>query len=197
VRDRVHALAPGEEAQGVSMLAMGSITFRHVGPDGWREWRRLRLSALAEAADAFESRLSDWQDQPEGRWRDRLASVPLNLVADLDGSSVGMVSGAHLDAPGAVELLSLWVAPEARGKGIANGLIGAVIDWAVDQGAGQLRLAVRAANAPAVALYRRNGFEHAGPRRGRPGSPPECEMVLDLTAPPAPGAGWEQPQGQR
>jgi hypothetical protein len=65
-------------------------------PDDWRTWRSIRLAALADAPDAFGSRLEDWTDADEGRWRDRL-SIPgaVDLVA-LDPRTrhpVGMVTG--------------------------------------------------------------------------------------------------------
>lgn len=46
-------------------------------PDDWPIWRELRLAALAEAPQAFGSRLADWQGEGdrEERWRDRL-SIP-------------------------------------------------------------------------------------------------------------------------
>jgi ribosomal protein S18 acetylase RimI-like enzyme len=52
----------------------------------------------------------------------------------------------------------MWVAPEARGRGVGDALIAAVEQWARRSGAGTLLLSVAAGNAAAAALYRRNGF---------------------------------------
>lgn len=69
---------------------------RVLTPDDWRAWRQLRLAALAEAPDAFGSRLADWQGDGdrEERWRARLG-IPgsFNVVAVLDGEPAGLASG--------------------------------------------------------------------------------------------------------
>lgn len=49
--------------------------------------------------------------------------------------------------------------PDFRGRGLARQTVGALINWARRQGAGQATLQVVAENAPAQALYRRLGFD--------------------------------------
>jgi len=88
------------------------------------------LNALAEAPGAFGSKLADWQGQGEARWRARLSTVPLNVVAYFAAIPAGMVSATATDQDGTIELISMWVAPFARGKGASDALIAAVIDWA-------------------------------------------------------------------
>ena len=70
------------------------IEIRALAPASWRLWRELRLAALADAPGAFASRLADWRDADEARWRARLA-IPgsVNFVALLDGKPAGMASG--------------------------------------------------------------------------------------------------------
>jgi len=140
------------------------IELRAITPDDWRIWRGLRLAALAEAPYAFGSRLADWQGDGdrEERWRARLG-IPgsFNVVAALAGEPVGMASGVPA-GEGAAELISMWVSPAARGRGVGDRLVGAVARWARDMGSGVLRLAVVPGNENAVALYRRNGFQLTG-----------------------------------
>lgn len=129
------------------------ITVRAVGVDDWATWRELRLAALADAPHAFTSTLGEWQDADEQRWRDRVA-VGVNLVADLDDKPVGMISG--FDNPdGSAELGTLWVTPDARGRGVGEALIDALLAWAGER---TVRLEVVTTNTPALDLYRRNGF---------------------------------------
>jgi ribosomal protein S18 acetylase RimI-like enzyme len=152
------------------------VEILRLGPDEWEVFRDLRLRALREAPYAFGSRYDDWVEVPESRWRDRLAGVPLNLVARRGGASVGMASGV-LDGDNEAELISMWVDPAARGSGVAAALVGAVVEWAGAAGRSTY-LMVRSENARAIAAYVRAGFVDLGIPPGRdPDEPPENRMV--------------------
>ncbi|MEU0807065.1 GNAT family N-acetyltransferase [Streptomyces sp. NPDC005970] len=133
-----------------------------VTEDDWPLWREVRLAALTDAPHAFKARLADWHTGGEEQWRARLA-LPgaYNVVALLDGRAAGMARGVT-GGGGASELRSVWVSPEARGRGIADQLIAAVEAWARQSGARVLKLAVIPGNGPAIALYQRNGFVATG-----------------------------------
>ncbi len=60
------------------------------------------------------------------------------------------------------ELVSLWVHPTWRGRGVGDLLVQAVLDWAREQGHAELRLWVSADNGPAERLYARHGFVRTG-----------------------------------
>jgi len=90
--------------------------------------------------------LADWQDADEDRWRRRLLDAPVNLIADLDGRPAGMASGTTTGDATEREVISLWVAPFARGRGIATALVLAVVGWARDAGARRVVLEVKADN---------------------------------------------------
>ncbi|MBM2614677.1 GNAT family N-acetyltransferase [Actinoplanes sp. LDG1-06] len=141
------------------------IEIRVLTEDDWALWRVLRLQALTEAAYAFGSQLADWQGEGdrEERWRARLA-LPgsYNLVASVDGRAVGMVSGVRTDEVRAVELISMYVAPEGRGRGVGDLLVRRVAEWADEAGAAELRLSVTEGNTKARELYERNGFHETG-----------------------------------
>lgn len=133
-------------------------------PDDWPLWRELRLAALADAPAAFGATLAEWSGEGdrEERWRARL-SLPggRDLVVLLDGAAVGMVSGVRTPDDRTVELISMWVSPAGRGRGVGNRLIQAIAQWASEQGASTLRLSVMRDNPKAIALYERHGFTTA------------------------------------
>ena len=56
----------------------------------------------------------------------------------------------------------MWVAPEARRKGVGGALVDAVIEWARSAGVKRLLLDVADNNAPAIALYIQKGFQPNG-----------------------------------
>jgi ribosomal protein S18 acetylase RimI-like enzyme len=156
------------------------IGIRVLTEDDWRLWKELRLAALADAPAAFGSRLADWQDAGEERWRSRLAMPgSRNLVADVGGSPAGMASGVPAGDPAARELIAMWVRPKARGAGVGDALIRAVAQWARASGAARLRLVVYEHNTAAKLLYQRNGFTDPAPRTDpEPGA--ERRMVKPL-----------------
>jgi ribosomal protein S18 acetylase RimI-like enzyme len=142
------------------------------------------LEALREAPYAFGSTLAEWQGDgdTEARWRARLTTVPGNFVAYLDGVAVGIVSGTAPDESGTIDLISMWVAPFARGRGAGDALVSAVIEWARTQSATQVGLAVVERNGAATALYRRHGFVDTGAIDCRTaGDFSERRMTLDLS----------------
>lgn len=145
---------------------------KRLTPDDWRLWRELRLAALEESPLAFGSRLGDWQGagDRENRWRQRLSDVPLNIVAYMNETPGGMVSGQSNGSD--TELMSLWVAPFARGAGVSDQLVEAVMAWSKAQKATRLLLSVRDHNAAAIRLYYRHGFHPIGPSpESEPGAP--------------------------
>ncbi|TNC23538.1 GNAT family N-acetyltransferase [Amycolatopsis alkalitolerans] len=134
------------------------IGLRVLSADDWAAWREMRLAALRDAPGAFGANLAGWEHEDEPRWRRRLIDVPFNVLAEAGDVPVGMVSGTAPDRGRAVELISMWVAPSARGRGVGDALIDAVVRWAAAQAADRVVLRVYEHNRHAADLYRRNGF---------------------------------------
>lgn len=137
------------------------LELRELDQNDWPLWREVRLQALAEAPYAFGSTLAQWQGpgDSEERWRARL-SIPgaCDFIVFLDDTAAGMVSGVPVDESNSVELISMWVAPPARGKGVGGCLLEAVERWGAARGAESLRLSVMPDNRTAIVLYERHGF---------------------------------------
>ncbi|PNP50034.1 hypothetical protein THARTR1_09257 [Trichoderma harzianum] len=139
------------------------LELRIVSADDWEAWKAVRLRALADAPDAFGSGFNDWANAPESRWRSRLSiRNAIDLVSyqiDVTASerAVGMATGVPTGNGGA-EIISMWVDPNFRGRGLASSLIGKIASWAVQSGFIELRLAVRPDNATARLVYQHNSF---------------------------------------
>ena len=156
-------------------------------PDDWATWRRLRLAALSDAPHAFGAQLTDWTGggDLEERWRSRLG-IPgsHNVVVLLDDRGVGMASGVPTSDVGVVELISMWVAPDARGRGVGDALVREIERWSLAAGARVVRLSVAEGNGPAAALYERHGFRYTGEWNEMPGGSRRERVMEKEVAPP-------------
>ena len=145
---------------------------------------------MAENPDAFGSTLASWSDHgdTETRWRARLSEVPLNVVAVANDIAVGQASGTVVGDDGTAEVISMWVAPEARGTGVAETLLRAVEAWASSEGASALVLSVKRENDRAVRCYHRAGFC----RTAEPSADATEALMIKLLASGADSASFDE-----
>ncbi|WP_174184055.1 GNAT family N-acetyltransferase [Nocardia barduliensis] len=134
---------------------------RLLAPDDWAVFRRVRLATLADAPQFFGTTLAEAQARTESEWRHAL-SDRAQFVAESGGAELGTVAGMLDLERGGVHLISMWVAPRARGTGVSDRLVRAVLDWAVAGGHRVVRLEFVEHNAFAERLYLRNGFVRTG-----------------------------------
>jgi ribosomal protein S18 acetylase RimI-like enzyme len=152
------------ESRGDWSLEAGvTMRVREVGPDDWVIWRLLRQRSLTEDPQAFAASVERWtgdQDR-EKNWRSRLAEPGAYFVAEHGAAPVGLVA-MQPDNPSTgsgqaqgQQLISMWVAPSARGRGVGRALVGRVISAAAGR---PLWLRVLDGNQTAIRLYQRCGF---------------------------------------
>lgn len=75
---------------------------------------------------------------------------------------------------------NIAVAPEARRRGVADALLGALTGFGREH-LSVLMLEVRASNAPAIALYEKHGFVAVGRRKNYYDAPREGAVLMNLT----------------
>lgn len=143
---------------------------------------------LRDDAAFFSSRYEDAVQEPDAYWQQWVAEAEsgvakaLFVAVDDGGSWLGVVGGfARVDAR-EVQLISMWVSPEARGRNVARTLIRAVASWTAARGSETVFLFVQEANAPARALYARAGFTPTGDRAPIGGGRRGFKLVLSAPA---------------
>ena len=163
---------------GTSAQKMDFVpSIRRLTRDEWREYRELRLRALADSPDAFTTTLAQAQARDDADWSSQVARgahspSEIALVADSDSRLVGLAwSGIDTSDPHRAWLTQMWVDPNLRGLGTGRQLLGAVVRWAVGVDARLIVLSVTCGDTSARRLYTRSGFEPMGqPEPLRPGS---------------------------
>lgn len=139
----------------------GSFEIVELGAEQWSELKELRLRALKDAPRAFGQTYEEGAAQGESEWRARMKSGRYLCVRE-GGKLVGMlciVRQKGEKVQHVVNIYSVYVAPEARGKGVGKALMQRAIQEATDGSTVKIRLAVAADNEPALALYESMGFQ--------------------------------------
>jgi ribosomal protein S18 acetylase RimI-like enzyme len=166
------------------------VIYRVVGlaEADWAVLRGIRLQALAESPTAFGSTLAQEQEFSEERWRKRAGGSEgaRFFVALMDDAAVG-IAGVFDERDGSAQMVSVWVNPQHRGRGVARRLTSAALRFAAAQGFAIIRLWVTDGNAIARNLYERLGFTLTGNRQPLPSDPSLDEHELQLLLSPDTG----------
>jgi ribosomal protein S18 acetylase RimI-like enzyme len=173
---------------------MTEVTVRSLGEDDWREFKAIRLAALRDSPDAFAASVDDEEGFEEDFWRlrvrrsTRLVAVRLTGDGQAEGQAVGVVSlGQGKDEEGRVaEIFGLWVAPDARGTGVATKLVEASAERAKRDGRTHVSYWVGTDNGRAVAFASGIGFrptDFRRPMRVTPGDGEDDEEEIAMVLP--------------
>lgn len=160
---------------------------RRLDPGEWRILRRLRLELLSCDPEAFGSTHAAEAAMSDDEWMARAAratgaqGATFVAVDDAAGEPVGIVTGYRPDlAVNETEMVSMWTAPAARGRGTGAALVDALVGWASQEGFDAVNLWVMRGNEVAARLYQRHGFVEHTSYVARPGDPCEHELRMRL-----------------
>ena len=155
-----------------------------VSPEDWESHRDVRLAMLQEAPDAFWFTYADEAAYDEADWRERIEGAWLVQARDASGvlGSAGLGSHWEPERAATATLFGMYVAPPARGRGVGEALVRAVLEHARRLGKSEVVLEVTSSNTAAETLYARCGFVPSGAVHDHPRRPDlrEIEMVHRL-----------------
>lgn len=141
------------------------MKLRAVRDDEATRLRDVRLAALAADPAAFTSTYEQESTRPDAWWT-RWAGLSAAgveqrtfVLTDDDDRWHGLaLVRAEDDRPGEAVINSMWVAPEARGRGAGLQLCRACVEWAGERGFTAVNLCVIRGNDAALGLYESVGF---------------------------------------
>ncbi|HEY6630024.1 MAG TPA: helix-turn-helix domain-containing GNAT family N-acetyltransferase [Rhizobiaceae bacterium] len=127
-------------------------------PEGGRDARQCVAAYYAELDRRFDGGFDPGNGGYAGKPSD---ASGVFLIARLHGRAVGCGALKPLDASTA-EIKRMWVAPEARGLGVARRLLDALEDQARQAGMRRILLDTNRSLAEAQAMYRKAGYRERG-----------------------------------
>lgn len=154
------------------------VSVREAKPDDWELMRDVRLAALRDAPDAFASTYAREAPYTEERWRGWFRAGFAAFFARVADSAEPAGMAGVLEEDGIAGLVSMWVRPEARGRGAGEALVDAAAGWAKARDHDTLYLWVAETNDPARRLYERCGFTRTGERQPLPSNPTLAEIRM-------------------
>jgi GNAT superfamily N-acetyltransferase len=168
-------------------VTLNVVILKPITPESVASFRAVRLAALRDAPWAFgstyakESLLSDVEwDRRVAQWHGERSICYLAW----DGDNPCGIAAGFLDAEDATKahLVSMWVAPTHRRRGVGRLLVNGIMDWARPLRAWTLRLTVTSCNDAAIRFYERMGFVRTGKTQPYPNDPAllEFEMVSQV-----------------
>ncbi len=120
------------------------------------------MASLQDAPHAFGTRYDQAASWAEASWREQLRNFA-TFVAVVDEQDAGVVRGVrHADLEDTVYLISMWVDPRRRRRGVGSALIDEVLAWTRSVGRRRVFLDVRAQNTAAENLYLAKAFTPTG-----------------------------------
>lgn len=160
-RDRlVAAMAEVER-----LLRLGMVEITETDPSD-PDARSCLLAYFAELEERFEEGFDTAAATRAADTQFRRPAGTL-FVARLDGEPVGCAGMLHLD-DGSCYVKRMWVAPQARGMGLARRLLGELEAYAAARGAGIVRLETHRVLTEAIGLYRGAGYVEVPPFNDEP-----------------------------
>jgi phosphinothricin acetyltransferase len=145
----------------VSSRATVDVVVEPLDPRDWPAVRAIYEEGIGDGNATFESSAPGWEE-----W-DASHRPDCRLVARVDGRVVGWVALSPVSercAYGGVAETSVYVAADARGRGVGGELLRAVIAASEEAGVWTLQAGVFPENGASLRLHEAHGFRRVGVR---------------------------------
>jgi len=139
----------------------GDVAIESMRPEDWPAVRGIYEEGIAGGNATFEMYAPTWDAWDRGHLRE------CRLVARRGDRVVGGVALSPVSQRAVyrgVAEVSIYVAADARGRGVGGGLLQRLITDSEDAGIWTLQAGVMAENEPSLALHRSCGFREVGRR---------------------------------
>jgi L-amino acid N-acyltransferase YncA len=130
-------------------------------PDDWPAVREIYEQGIATKQATFETAAPSWEEWDANHF------VDLRLVAEVDGTVIGWAALSPVSRRACyagVAEESVYVAEEARGRGVGTALLDRLLAGADEAGFWTIQTSIFPENVASIALHKRCGFRVVGTR---------------------------------
>lgn len=130
----------------------------------WPLYKQIRVEAVTDSPQAFGSNRDQQLAHPDSFWQQRLEEAERGeqqwlLFARSGKDLVGMIGAyGEEETPQEATVISVYVTPSARGKGISTLLMRAILDELKKAGIHKVWIGVNIQQKAALHLYQKTGF---------------------------------------
>ena len=141
---------------------MSEPLIRPMLPGDWLHVRRIYLEGIATGHATFETEAPSWEKWDSSHMRD------CRLIAHDEGEILGWAALSPVSSRcvyAGVAEVSVYVAMDARGKGVGRELLAALIDASERYGIWTLQAGIFPENIISIGLHKSLGFREVGRRQ--------------------------------
>lgn len=138
------------------------ITIKNFCEEQWQKYREIRLLAIKTDPLSYTSSYEEEVELSEHEWRSRINAMSFALVDEQVVALIGLLKNQPLSVKHCAEIVSLWVKPEMRGRGIGKMLLKSIMENASSNGIKKLIVYATASQEHAIATYESAGFIATG-----------------------------------
>jgi len=144
----------------VTTIEAPPVTIRDLRPDDWPAVRQIYLDGIRSGLASFETEAPSWEE-----WD---AKHTLRLVAADDDSVLGWAALAPVSSRRCYRGVAedtIYVAADARGRGVGARLLGALVERAEQVGVWTIEAGIFPENEASLRLHEALGFRVVGVRK--------------------------------
>ena len=144
-------------------MGCNMISIRRIQKHQVPLYRTIRLNALRNDQDAFETRYEDAIKRTESYWEDLVyafaeSSEKCCFIAFDDEKPIGLISFYKYENESAGEIIQVWINKDYRGLGIIQQLMDGIFLWIKNHGISSVYAYVKETNLRAIKCYANYGF---------------------------------------
>jgi ribosomal protein S18 acetylase RimI-like enzyme len=143
------------------------MTITKLPPAYWQDYKKLRLEAIKNSPQSFISTIEETNKETQAEWKNKIKNMFFAL--DDENNLIGMI-GCYKEKAEKLQhvanIVSFYIKPEFRRKGLGKEMIKTAIDFAKTKLEVQkIQLGVITTQTPAYELYKSVGFIKIGEQK--------------------------------